>query len=100
MNYFVYILQSEKSGIYYKGQTNNISNRLKNHNRGYVKSTKAHRPWILIFYAKVNTRSEAVIMERKLKNLKSKERLEEWMEKNKGINSQCLLLKEVVGPEK
>ena len=99
MNYFVYILLSEKSGIYYKGQTNSLSARLEKHNRGYEKSTKAHRPWILVFCTEVNTRSEAVIMERKLKNLKSKERLEEWMKKNKGIN-QCILLKGVVGPEK
>jgi putative endonuclease len=89
MEYYVYILQSEKSGIYYKGQTNNISDRLKNHNSGYVKSTRAYRPWKLVFYTNVETRSGAVKLERKLKNLKSKLRLEEWMRKNNKINN-CL----------
>ena len=86
MEYYVYILQSEKSGIYYKGQTNNIFDRLSKHNSGYVHSTKAYRPWKLVFYTNVETRSEAVRLERKLKNLKSKSRLEEWMLKNKDIN--------------
>jgi putative endonuclease len=99
MEYYVYILRSDKSGIYYKGQTNSVFNRLSKHNSGYVKSTKAYRPWKLVFYTNVETRSEAVKLESKLKNLKSKERLEEWMQKNKGINN-CQLSDGVVGPEK
>ena len=86
MHYFVYILKSDKDGIYYKGQTNNISKRFENHNRGYVKSTKSHRPWTLVFYTKVETRSEAMKLERKLKNLKSKIKLEQWIVKNCAIN--------------
>ncbi len=89
MEYYVYVLKSVNFGIYYKGQTNNILNRLERHNRGYEKYTKAYRPWELVFYAIYETRPEAVLMERKLKNLKSKERLEAWMEKNKGIN-KCI----------
>ncbi|MBI9062488.1 MAG: GIY-YIG nuclease family protein, partial [Marinilabiliaceae bacterium] len=34
MNYFVYILQSQRSGKYYCGQTNNVSDRLQRHNKG------------------------------------------------------------------
>ena len=86
MEYYVYILRSVNFGMYYKGQTNNILNRLERHNRGYEKYTKAYRPWELVFYAKYETRPEAVLMEKKLKNLKSRKRIEEWMEKNKGIN--------------
>ena len=89
MHYFVYILQSEKSGIYYKGQTNNVFDRLAKHNKGYVKSTKPYRPWKLVFCTNVETRSEAVKLESKLKNLKSRLRIEGWMQKNKEINN-CL----------
>ncbi|NOX45794.1 MAG: GIY-YIG nuclease family protein [Chlorobi bacterium] len=99
MQYYVYVLQSESSGLYYKGQTNNVSLRLEKHNKGYVKSTKAYRPWKPVFFTTVETRSEAVKLERKLKNLKSRTRLGEWIDKNKGIN-KCPKARGAVGPEK
>ena len=38
--YYVYILKSEKSGIYYTGIAIDINLRLKDHNRGKSKFTK------------------------------------------------------------
>ena len=47
MRYYVYILQSEVSGRYYVGMTNDFVHRLKKHNIGEVRSTSSDRPWSL-----------------------------------------------------
>ncbi|MEQ8244956.1 MAG: GIY-YIG nuclease family protein [Fulvivirga sp.] len=59
MAYYVYILVSNVSGNLYKGFTNDLSRRLKEHNAGYNKSTKSGRPWELIYSEKCNNRLEA-----------------------------------------
>lgn len=63
----VYILYSVKSSRYYVGQTADINKRLKRHNLGSVASTRSGVPWILVLQIKVETRSEAVILEQKIK---------------------------------
>jgi putative endonuclease len=45
--YYLYILQSEKTGRYYIGVTSNVQRRLKEHNSGLVKSTAPYKPWEL-----------------------------------------------------
>ncbi|MCC1484256.1 GIY-YIG nuclease family protein [Winogradskyella immobilis] len=76
MRCFVYIIYSESRKKYYKGITNNFNKRLKEHNSesnsGYTSSGK---PWIKILVIEKPNRLEAIILERKLKNL-NKERLE------------------------
>ena len=64
---FVYILYSEKSSRYYVGQTADIDKRLERHNLGNVPSTKHGTPWKLVLQLKVSTRSEAMILEKKIK---------------------------------
>ena len=64
---FVYILYSEKRSRYYVGQTANIDNRLKRHNQGSVPSTKNGAPWKLVLQIKCSSRSEALILEKKIK---------------------------------
>jgi putative endonuclease len=64
---FVYILYSEKSSRYYVGQTADIDKRLKRHNSGIVPSTKGGEPWILVLQLEVSSRSEAMILEKKIK---------------------------------
>jgi len=45
MSYFVYVLESEEhSQKYYVGMTKNVENRLKEHNAGKSKYTKAFKP--------------------------------------------------------
>jgi len=73
--YYTYILKSLKNNKFYIGQTNNINNRLEAHNKGYNHSTKNGIPWILIFSKSFENRSEAIKLERKLKNLKSQKRI-------------------------
>jgi len=69
MDFFVYILQSEESGAFYKGATDNLARRLGEHNAGQVDSTRPYRPWNLVWYTSKPSRSEALVLERKLKNL-------------------------------
>ena len=83
MPFYVYIIRSIKNDKYYIGQTNNLSDRLKRHNAGYEKFTSSYLPWELCIYLKKPTRSEAMRLERKLKNL-SRERIEKFIVKYGG----------------
>ena len=47
--YYVYVLQSLSSSIYYVGIAKDIELRLKDHNRGKSRFTKGHLPWKLIY---------------------------------------------------
>ncbi|PIX77221.1 MAG: endonuclease [bacterium (Candidatus Ratteibacteria) CG_4_10_14_3_um_filter_41_18] len=66
--YWLYILRSLKDGRVYIGSTNNLKRRLKEHERGKVKSTKGRRPFKLIHIEKFNTRSETTQRELFLKS--------------------------------
>lgn len=67
MAYKVYILYSETLNQFYKGQTNNISTRIKRHNSGSESSTRLGVPWVLLWSVSKPSRSEALKFERKLK---------------------------------
>ncbi len=78
--FYVYILFSDKFDRFYIGQTNNIESRLLRHNKGYVKSTKAYKPWDLIHTERFSSRSDALKRESYLKSLKSKSKLIELVD--------------------
>ncbi len=69
MSYYVYILFSKSTKTFYKGSTNEYLDRINRHNNGEEISTKHGSPWILIWETEKQTRSEAIILEKKLKNL-------------------------------
>ncbi len=69
MSYFVYIISSEKLGRFYVGQTNNVSKRLFEHNRGMSNYTSTGIPWQLECVVIKSSFNQARILERKLKNL-------------------------------
>jgi len=75
----VYILQSEQTGQYYFGQTNNLEARLERHQKNYVKSTKNKGPWTLVWTTVAQSRSEAMRLEKKLKGFKKRERIERFI---------------------
>lgn len=77
--FFVYILQSEKSGKYYTGHTNNIDVRLNEHNSNLSFSTKNKGPWKLVYAEEFATRSEAMKREKFLKSGKGRELLKQLM---------------------
>lgn len=47
----VYAIWSERFNRIYVGMTQDIDNRLKQHNAGMTQSTKHYRPWKIIFTA-------------------------------------------------
>ncbi len=57
--YFTYVLKSEVDGRMYKGLTNDLKRRIKEHNSGKHKSTKAYLPWRLVYYESFETFAEA-----------------------------------------
>jgi len=52
---------------YYVGSTQDVENRLEEHNSGKSKSTRAGKPWKLIHAESFSTRSEAFQREQKIK---------------------------------
>ncbi|MSU56346.1 MAG: GIY-YIG nuclease family protein [Candidatus Taylorbacteria bacterium] len=70
--YYAYVLRSLKNDDLYVGSTEDVENRLRLHNSGRVRSTKAYRPWVLLQKEEFSSRSEAVRRERFLKTHQQK----------------------------
>lgn len=66
--YFVYVLQSKKDSRPYKGFTNDLERRLKEHNKGLVTYSATWRPWKLIYYEVFPNKEDALERERYLKS--------------------------------
>ena len=64
---YVYILILS-NGSYYTGMTNNLKNRLQQHNEGKSISTRNYLPARLIYYTTIIGRSNARQLEVKIKN--------------------------------
>jgi putative endonuclease len=71
MEHWIYIIQSQSTDRYYCGQTNDLPIRLLQHNdpdNDLSKTTKRFKgPWILVWFQKVYSGSEAAILERRIK---------------------------------
>lgn len=65
--FYVYILKSDKSDELYIGSTNDLKNRLIEHNKGGVRSTKAKQPYKLLYYEAFRADSDARRRESMLK---------------------------------
>ena len=66
--YSVYVLRSEKDGLIYIGQTNDLKLRILRHQKGYVKSTRNRRPLKLIYFEEYRDRGTAMRREKFLKS--------------------------------
>jgi putative endonuclease len=77
---YVYIIYSVRFDRYYVGQTEDFPLKLQYHNNGFNKSTSPYAPWILKCLIKKTSRRDAIILERKLKNL-NREKLTKFIEK-------------------
>jgi len=67
MGYYAYVLQSTKNQKFYYGHTQSLATRLKEHNSGKTKSTKANVPYELVFYEFCETRKDAIEREKYFK---------------------------------
>ena len=83
--FFVYILQSEKTGKYYIGHTNDPERRLKEHNESMHHTfTSKHRPWKLMALIPVDkNRGNAMKLEKHIKGKKRRSFIDELIEKQK-----------------
>lgn len=70
---FVYIIESEKDGTYYIGQSDNLEQRLVLHNSGFSKYTSRKLPWKLVYFESYPTRKESIVRERFLKRQRNRE---------------------------
>lgn len=72
MKYFVYVIKSLKTGIFYKGQTNNLERRLWEHN------ADKYGPHELVFVQVCDSRSGAMKLEKFFKTGKGREIIQEF----------------------
>ena len=68
MSFFVYVLKSSVDERLYKGHTQNIEKRIKEHNAGKTFSTKKYIPWTLVYFEEFDTRDDAILRERYFKS--------------------------------
>ena len=76
--YCVYVLFSATIGKYYCGQTRNLQTRLDSHNSGSTLSNKHGIPWTLTGFINCKSRSEAMVLEKKIK----KRGVKRWLQDN------------------
>ena len=99
MGHSVYILYSESLDKFYKGQTNDLSDRIMRHNMKYEKATQNGVPWTLIWCTIKLSRSSAIILERKLKNLTRKRLIDFILQYQEGVEGpdEFLFLEKLSG---
>ena len=85
MDYYVYILYSESCDKFYKGQTSDLADRMNRHNLKQEQATKNGAPWTLVWSTSKSSRSEAVILEQKLKNMSRKKLVNFISKYNEGV---------------
>ena len=66
--YYCYVLVSKKNGKFYTGATSNLEMRLKEHNKGIVRSTKHMVPLELLYFEACLNKSDAFQREKYLKS--------------------------------
>lgn len=79
--YYVYVLYNKLKDFIYIGYSENLVQRVKEHNSGFSKSTKAYKPLELIHY-------EAY------RSMKDAKRREEYLKTNRGRTTLMTMLKE------
>jgi predicted GIY-YIG superfamily endonuclease len=83
MPFFVYILYSEKCGKYYVGHSDNLQQRISDHNLGKGGNyTSRCTPWQLVYSENFESRAEAVKREMEIKRKKRRTYIE-WLITNK-----------------
>ena len=62
--FYTYVIQSDLDKRRYKGSCEDLEMRLKDHHARKTRSTKAFRPWSLVYYEEFETLAEALKRER------------------------------------
>jgi putative endonuclease len=80
--FYCYILESLYDGRYYVGSTDEVLVRLRQHNKGSVRSTKPYLPWRLIYKESFVARAEALKREKQIKLWKKRASIEKLISKD------------------
>lgn len=83
--YTVYALRSKIKNWIYVGFTNSLERRVKQHNSGQVRSSKAFKPFDLLFVEKCKTRGEARKLEKYYKHGQGKDKLKSLINMQAGV---------------
>ena len=67
--FYVYILFSKSSNVFYNGFTSDLKNRLESHLAGKSRYTSTKADWILVYSKEFETKRDALIEEKRLKKL-------------------------------
>jgi putative endonuclease len=78
--YYVYVLLSTVDSRLYIGKTADLKNRVKRHNSGYVKSTKAYRPWRLVYFEAYASNKDVGVRKMQLKQHAAKQELKQRLQ--------------------
>ena len=65
--FYTYTLVSQKDNKYYVGYTKELKQRVMQHNKGFVESTKKRRPLKLVYYEACLNQKDALKREKYLK---------------------------------
>ena len=82
--YYVYILKSISTGKLYKGFTNDLKRRVREHNYGNSQFTSCNGPWKLIYCEIFTNKTDALREEKFLKSGKGKERIKFLLQNTNG----------------
>ncbi|HRI45122.1 MAG TPA: GIY-YIG nuclease family protein [Fimbriimonadaceae bacterium] len=77
----VYVLQSESSGRFYVGHTDDLARRVPEHNNGQTKSTRNRGPWNIFHTETFDSKSQAYARERQIKSWKSRRSILQLVER-------------------
>jgi putative endonuclease len=72
----LYILQSERTGRFYIGSTEDLARRLEEHRRGQTASTRGRGPWKLVYQEEFESLLAAHRRELEIKRWKSSKMIE------------------------
>jgi putative endonuclease len=75
-DWFVYIIESQTDDSFYVGHTHELELRIVHHNDGWTISTKASRPWKLVYSEQHLSKSEVIRREKQIKRMKSRQYIE------------------------
>lgn len=83
--FYVYVIFSHDFDRIYIGMTSDLDKRLKEHNSGHSKSTKAFAPWEIVYSESFSSRKEARERENSLKSFRKRKwiryMLKTWLTK-------------------
>ena len=80
--HFVYILYSPQLDRFYVGESANPDERLEHHLAGHQRFTRRTSDWIMVLCLPTASRTEALGIERKIKQSKSRKSVIRWIQES------------------